>query len=84
MPAVLALYYWNMGIIDTTKFTVTCPKCGLIEDVKVHQKGSAYNPYWQGGSEMKNFEIEWIGGGRDEPKISSAKCRSCGGKAVAT
>lgn len=71
-----------MGIIDTTKFTVTCPTCGLIETVSVHQKGSAYNPYWQDGSEMKQFETEWTGGGKDEPTIRKATCRTCGVEAV--
>jgi endogenous inhibitor of DNA gyrase (YacG/DUF329 family) len=71
-----------MGIIDTTKFTVTCPKCGMLESVSVHQKGSAHNPYWQDSAEMKHFETAWVGGDKDEPTISKATCRTCGREAV--
>jgi transcription elongation factor Elf1 len=67
-----------MGIIDTTKYTVTCPNCGLMENVSVHQKGSAYNAYWQDGAEMQRFDTKWIGGGKEEPKIQRATCRTCG------
>jgi hypothetical protein len=72
-----------MGIIDTTKHTVRCPQCGVVETVSVHQKGSLFNPYWQDGSEMKNFELEWTGGDKEEPTIVAARCRACGAAAVA-
>jgi hypothetical protein len=72
-----------MGIIDTTKFTITCPKCGIIESVSVHQKGSSYNPYWQDGAEAKKFDLTWTGGDKEEPKITSAKCKACGSEAIA-
>jgi endogenous inhibitor of DNA gyrase (YacG/DUF329 family) len=71
-----------MGIIDTTKHTVRCPKCGTVEATSVHQKGSAYNPYWQDGLQMQNFDLKWTGGGKEEPKILEAKCRACGADAV--
>lgn len=73
----------RMGIIDTTHFTITCPKCGIIESLSVHEKGSAYSSSWQDGAEAKNFILTWTGGDKVEPKITSAKCRACGSEAMA-
>jgi len=71
-----------MGIIDTIKIKVTCPKCGVTESISIHQKGSIYNPYWQEGFEAEFFGLTWVGGNKVEPKIISAKCKGCGSEAI--
>lgn len=71
-----------MGIIDTTAIKITCAKCSIAESISIHQKGSIYNPYWQEGFEAESFILTWVGGNKEEPKITSAKCKSCGSEAI--
>jgi len=68
----------NMGIIDSTKHTLTCPKCGVVEQASVHQKGSRFGATWQQGPEFHNFEVVWVHDDFEEPQLKQAKCRQCG------
>lgn len=72
-----------MGIIDSNKFRVTCPKCGTIESVAVQERGSSFGGgTWQSGPDLKHFVAEWSGDDITGPVITSAKCRTCGSSAV--
>lgn len=71
-----------MGIIDTTKFTISCPKCGALESISVYQKGSVYGASWQESVEARHFVLVWTGGNKTEPLITDAKCCSCGTQAT--
>jgi endogenous inhibitor of DNA gyrase (YacG/DUF329 family) len=66
-----------MGTIDSNRFKVTCPKCGAIESVAVHEKGSAYGASWQSGPELKAFKVQWEDKGSSGPFVVSAQCRVC-------
>lgn len=76
------LAHRKMGIIDTTKIKITCPKCNVTEYISIHQKGSIYNPYWQEGVEAASFALTWVGGNKEETSITSAKCKGCGFEAI--
>lgn len=67
-----------MGIIDQTTFTLTCP-CGASESVTILQHGSAYGGSWQSGKTMAKFAVIWKDTNElTGPRITSAKCNSCG------
>lgn len=68
-----------MGLIDETSFTLSCPKCRTSESHKVLDKGSRWGgPHWQSAVAFEHFHVQWKGGGKEEPIIVSASCRSCG------
>ena len=70
-----------MGILDKTKHIITCQACDISETVEVRQTGteSDYaNAAWDDSAPAKDFDLKWEGGGRQEPKIGSAKCLKCG------
>ena len=71
-----------MGIIDSNKFTITCPKCLAKEATIVHQKGSSYAASWQDGPEMKKFIAIWKDDNGFGPVVISAKCKLCEVEAI--
>lgn len=71
-----------MGIIDQTKHVFECPKCGEQESCTVLDKGSGYGgTWWQGGPNLKKFNVLWEGGCRTEPRVLKATCKRCGKEA---
>jgi hypothetical protein len=71
-----------VGFIDQTTFKLSCPKCGAAESVKVLDQGSNWSgSHWQSSGKLDKFEAQWKGGGKEEPEITSAACKSCGSKA---
>ncbi len=70
-----------MGVIDKTTYTLTCPKCGTKESASVLEKGSGWGGSWQEGASFLSFKTQWIGGGKQEPKLTSATCGECGAEA---
>ena len=72
-----------MGILDSTSYTLSCPKCGHSETKAVHDKGSSWGgSYWLSGATFTHFNTSWQGGGREEPTLTSASCKGCGTDAV--
>jgi hypothetical protein len=73
----------DMGIIDSTVYTLRCPKCGTSESAKVLDKGSGWGgSSWQDGASFANFNTAWNGGGTQEPELVSATCRKCDQPAI--
>lgn len=71
-----------MGTIDTTIHKLTCPRCDVVQECKVFDKGSGWGgSSWQSGASFSRFEVVWDGGGKAEPHIVSATCSQCGGNA---
>jgi len=70
-----------MGIIDSNKFQLTCPKCGKVELVAVQQKGSSFGASWQSGPDPVQFVAEWSEDKVGGPVITNATCRACGSSA---
>lgn len=66
-----------MGIVDSNKFTITCPKCGEIERVAVHEYGSAYSSSWDSAPALSKFGARWSETRAGGPVIESASCRAC-------
>lgn len=67
-----------MGIIDSTSYTLTCPKCGHTGKTKTLDKGSGWGgSHWGSFSKAEGFALEWTGGGKIEPTITSATCTKC-------
>jgi hypothetical protein len=74
-----------MGIIDSTSYTLECPKCATSESAKVLDKGSGWGgSSWQDGATFEKFITSWSGGGRQEPDLVSATCKECGQPANVT
>jgi hypothetical protein len=69
---------FSMGFIDKTTYTLTCLKCKAKESASVLEKGSGWGSSWQDGASFSMFKTEWTGGGRQEPKLTSATCKECG------
>lgn len=68
-----------MGTIDKTTHKLSCEDCGITEDASVLDKGSGWGgSHWQSGTSFENFSTTWSGGGKEEPVIVEAKCKSCG------
>lgn len=68
-----------MGIIDGTRYTLSCKKCGSNETSTVLDKGSRWSgSAWRSGATFSKFETSWSGGGEREPDLRSATCVSCG------
>jgi hypothetical protein len=68
-----------MGIIDSTRYTLTCQPCDTAETSKVLDKGSNYSgSWWESGADFKHFDTVWSGGDRTEPKLVKATCKACG------
>ena len=68
-----------MGVIDSKIFILSCPKCNEKEEQKVLDKGSG----WEGSSwpftvNFNKFDIEFQGGGKEDPEITFARCKNCG------
>ena len=71
-----------MGIIDKVHISLTCQNCNITEENSAPDKGSMYSGSdWRKLSPFKNFDGELTGGFREEPGISDATCKACGGKA---
>lgn len=71
-----------MGIIDSKIFVLKCQKCGIKESAKVLDKGSSWGgSSWEGRPDYSKFETQWTGGGKEEPELLSAKCKTCGQQA---
>ena len=71
-----------MGIIDKTTYRLSCPACGTEETASVLDKGSGWGgSHWQSGVSFSSFDTSWSGGVKQEPKLTSAKCKRCGGAA---
>jgi len=68
-----------MGYIDNLCVTLTCPKCGAVEEAAALDKGSAWNgSHWHRFDEFKLFNTTCDGGGKQEPTIVAATCKKCG------
>jgi len=68
-----------MGIIDQKCFTVACPTCGSSESATISDKGSGWSgSSWGSHTQLKKFDAIWEGGGKSEPEIKTATCKSCG------
>lgn len=68
-----------MGSIDSTKHTLTCKPCSIVEASTVLDKGSNYSgSWWQSGTVFQLFETEWTGGDKTEPRLVRAVCKGCG------
>jgi len=68
-----------MGIIDSTRYTLTCHPCDILETSTVLDKGSNYSgSWWQSGTDFQHFDTHWTGGDRIEPKLVKAACKLCG------
>jgi hypothetical protein len=68
-----------MGCIDKLTATIVCEKCGASEEVSAIDYGSNWNgSNWQGLGKFESFNVEWTGGGQQEPEITKATCK-CGG-----
>lgn len=68
-----------MGIIDQTRHTLNCSKCGASESVTILQHGSAYDGSWQSGKPMAQFTVTWSDADAFmSPSITSEKCNACG------
>lgn len=71
-----------MGIIDKSNYKLSCAKCGTEETGSVLDKGSGWGgSHWQSGATFLLFDTSWAGGGKQEPKLTSAVCKECGGAA---
>lgn len=71
-----------MGVIDDYTATIVCTHCKNTEVSTAYDRGNPYNgPYWEGFDEVRDFAVSWVGGGRAEPKITSAKCKKCSASA---
>lgn len=68
-----------MSVIDKTTHTLKCLECGVSESKSVLDKGSEWSgSSWQSGPSFSNFAVEWSSeGGKIEPRITSATCKSC-------
>ena len=68
-----------MSVIDKTTHTLKCQECGISESTSVLDKGSEWsNSSWQSGPLFSDFTVEWSSeGGKIEPRITSATCKSC-------
>ena len=74
-----------MGIIDSTRHTLSCDRCGTAESVMVLDKGSRFSgSSWHIQSSFLKFTVDWESGRNagDDPKIVRATCNCCGGSAV--
>lgn len=69
-----------MGIIDATRYRVTCPKCGAVETPAAHQTGSAYSAGPWRPPEAKAFKLSIEYDAYGEPEIKRALCL-CGADA---
>jgi len=68
-----------MGMIDSTKYSLSCATCGITETSTVLDKGSNYGgSWWQSGTDFQHFNTRWTGGDRTEPKLTSSECKACG------
>lgn len=67
-----------MGIIDTTRYTLTCKACGKIERAVAHEYGSAYSGGTWSYPKASTFQLitEAIGA---EHVVQSGTC-PCGGE----
>ena len=72
-----------MGTIDKTVYKLTCPQCGISETSSVLDKGSGWGgSCWDEKTSFSKFKTEWNGGGSQEPKLTLAACKACGGSAT--
>lgn len=67
-----------MGVIDKATYTAKC-QCGEFESVTLLEHGSAYGGSWQPSMPMTCFKITWSADGFGTPRITSARCKKCGG-----
>lgn len=67
-----------MGIIDSAWYRFKCPQCGTTETVVAHDYGSSFGgSRWQTLGAPPSFEIVSTGGGREEPEVTAARCKTC-------
>jgi hypothetical protein len=67
-----------MGVIDSTIYTLSCPKCGIVESASLLDKGSNWGgSHWQSGAIFVEFETKWSGDGTREPQLVLASCKVC-------
>ena len=67
-----------MGFLDETEKELLCKSCGVKETITVVDKGSMWDGSFWTVPNSQHFDIDWKGGGRLEPQIVKAVCRSCG------
>lgn len=69
-----------MGIIDSVTYKITCRECEIEEVVKILDKGSNWGgSHWRWPSELSKFIGSWEGGGgKQEPELRTAACKTCG------
>lgn len=67
-----------MGISDTTTYELTCKTCAKVETQKVFDYGSGWRgPSWRPGADFEGFTTRWTGGGKTEPVLEEAQCKTC-------
>lgn len=72
-----------MGVIDRLWIKVTCTECGSSETSSARDTGSNWSgSHWGNIGKFEQFQVVATGGGKDESKIISAKCKACGGATV--
>jgi len=64
-----------MEVIDRTIYKLECTHCGANESAELLDSGSTLV-----GSQaaFALFHTEWICGGKQKPKLTSADCKACG------
>jgi len=73
-----------MGVNDKLSAALVCPACGATEESAALDKGSQWSgSHWYSFDVFKLFDIEWKGGGKQEPEITKATCK-CGATADVT
>lgn len=66
-----------MGVIDKTTYTLRCESCQNSETASVLEHGSSYGSSWQSGAKFKDFQTQWSGGDKTEPRLTSSVCTKC-------
>lgn len=71
-----------MGVIDTTRYRVTCPSCRAEDNPKAVERGSGYGGGSWSGPDSEKFDLHLEPTPYGESLIASAKCTACGSEAV--
>jgi hypothetical protein len=70
-----------MGVLDDISITIHCPKCNLTEKLTCTQYGSSFSSYWGKFTKSISFKVVVTRTGDQEPTITAATCKQCGGPA---
>jgi len=70
-----------MGVNDKLWVKLTCSSCDVSETSTALDKGYN-NPSWGNIEQFEKFIAINSGGGKQEPEVVSAKCKTCGAIAI--